>query len=301
MKTTCERITFEKARSSFFLAATIEGRSRQTLNLYEYSLDSLARYMEPTSPLEATSADVRRYLLTLTDAGYAPATIATHVKELKVFFNFLASEGHLEKSPIDRIRGPKLPRSYPYVLSEEEADRLLKAARGRTPDAKRNLAMLLFFLDTGVRVSELCGLTLEDVSLATYQAKVDGKTGERTVHFGKETAKALSAHLKARGFIPHEDSFFVVGQNRLRRDTALKIVKRLGEKAGITGKRVSPHTLRHTSATFWIKNGGDTVSLRRQLGHVDHRMVDVYVNLVGRDLAEAHGKYSPLRRVLGRR
>lgn len=133
----------------------------------------------------------------------------------------------------------------------------------------------------------------------TYNAKVDGKTGERTVHFSEETAKALSTYLKARGVLAHEDSFFVIGENRLRRDTCLKIIKRLGEKAGIDKKkRLSPHTLRLTAATFWIRNGGDTVSLRRQLGHVDHRMVDVYVNLVGRDLAEAHSKYSPLKRVM---
>ena len=152
-------------------------------------------------------------------------------------------------------------------------------------------------------MSELTGLNVDDVELATYTARVNGKTGERTVHYGKTTAKALSSYLKSRGFIPHEDAFFVSiskGKNRLTRSGVLQLVKKLGNKAGISGKRVSPHTLRHTAATFWIKNGGDTVSLRRQLGHVDHRMVDVYVNLVGKDLAEAHSKYSPLKRIIGK-
>lgn len=158
--------------------------------------------------------------------------------------------------------------------------------------------MIMFFLDTGLRVSELCGITLDDINFTAYNARVSGKTGERTVHFSKETAKALSRYLKARGLIAHEDRLFVVGENRLRRDTCLKIIKRLGVKAGIDKKkRVSPHTLRHTAATFWIKNGGDATTLQRQLGQVDPRMVDVYVNLVGKDLAEAHSKYSPLKRI----
>ncbi len=183
--------------------------------------------------------------------------------------------------------------------------KLLRVARGTTFTAKRNYAMIMFFLDTGVRVSELCNLTLDDVNLATLTAKINqGKGGkDRVVHFSKETAKPLSTHLKARSIIPYEDAFFVSMEgNRMRRDSVLKIIKRLGIKAGIEKrKRLSPHTLRHTCATFWIKNGGDPVSLQRQLGQSDPRMIDVYVNLVGRDLREAHSKYSPVSRVLDRK
>lgn len=249
--------------------------------------------------------DKRRYMLMLKDAGYSIATIATHHKELKVFYNFLLNEEHVTKNPTTPIKAPKQPRVYPYVLSEEEIDKLLKVTNGNTFEAKRNYAILLTFIDTAIRVSELCSLKLEDVCFATYTIKINqGKGGkDRVVHFSKDTAKALSSYIKKRGFVAHEDSFFLTKQNNsLSRDTVFRIIKKLGVKACIDRKRrVSPHTLRHTSATFWIKNGGDPVSLQRQLGQNDPRMVDVYVNLVGRDLKEAHSKYSPLQRVLGRK
>lgn len=294
MKTT-NTAEWQRIRDSFFLAATIDGKSPKTISLYELVINRFVDFMSPRTPLETTPNDIRLFLLGLQERGYAKTYQFTHYKEIKVLLNFLVSEGHLEKSPMAGIKGPKLPRCYPYVLSEEEIDLLVKAARGTTFEAKRNYAILLFFVDTGVRVSELTNLSLDDVKLATYIARVDGKTGERIVHFGKTTAKALSAYLKARGFIAHEDAN--KGRNRMTRSGVLQMIRKLGKKANIIGKRVSPHTLRHTAATFWIKNGGDTVSLRRQLGHVDPRMVDVYVNLVGKDLAEAHRKYSPLKRL----
>lgn len=298
MKT--KNLSYQKIRDSFFLATTIEGRSHHTLELYEYILASFERFLNDKNPLEAEAGNIRRYLLSLSEKGYKKATIATHYKKLHAFYNFLSSEGIIEKNPLSLVKSPKLPRCYPYVLSEEEVVKLLRVARGKTFEDKRNYAMLLFFLDTGARVSEVTGLTLDDVSLATYTARVRGKgERERTVHFGKETAKTLSAYLRSRGVLPHEDTFFVSRRGEgLGRHAVLRMVKRLGGKAGIVGKRVSPHTLRHTSATFWVKNGGDPVSLQRQLGQSDPRMVDVYVNLVGRDLKEAHSKYSPLKRLL---
>ena len=237
--------------------------------------------------------------MSLSEKDYKKSTIGTHLKELRVFYNFLSTEECIEKNPTEGVMGPKIPRSYPFVLSEEEVDKMIKVTKGTKFVSKRNYAILLFLLDTGVRVSELTNLLLENIDLSTYTAKVDGKTGERTVHFGKSTVKALSAYLKKRGFMPHENSFFVTSfGDSLTRHGVLWIIKDIGKKAGIVGKRVSPHTLRHTAATFWIKNGGDTVSLQRQLGQKDPRMIDVYVNLVGRDLAEAHRKYSPLKRLL---
>lgn len=286
---------------SFFLAATIEGKSKRTLELYDETLKPFAEFIKPKSLLEATSNDIRSFVFDLQKKNRARATIYTHLKELRVFYNYVFTD-RKEENPMANIKAPKLPKSYPYVLSEDEVDRLLKAIKGRDFEAKRNYAIILFFLDTGVRVSELVGLNLDDVSLATYTAKVSGKTGERTVHFGQITAKALASYLKKRGFLAHEDAFFVSvvsGGNRLTRSGVQQIIRKLGQKAGVDKKkRVSPHTLRHTCATFWIKNGGDPVSLQRQLGQSDPRMVDVYVNLVGKDLKEDHNKYSPLKRLI---
>jgi integrase/recombinase XerD len=295
-----QKTDYLQARESFFLAAQVEGKSKRTLELYEQTLTKFEDFMKGKNILEASTNDIRQFLFDLEKQGFAKATLYTHHKELRVFYNFLLSENHINDSPMKAIKAPRLPRIYPYVLSEEDVNKLLKAIKKNNLVGKRDYAIILTFIDTGVRVSELINLSLEDVSLATYTMRVRGKGDrERVVHFSKETAKALSIYIKARGFIAHEDAFFVSKNSQpLYRSCVLHMLKRLAKRAKITDKRVSPHTLRHTSATFWIKNGGDTISLRTQLGHVDTRMVDVYVNLVGKDLREAHRKYSPVSRIL---
>ncbi len=292
---------YQKIRSSFFLALTIEGRSKHTLELYEYTLKSFEKFLGDKTPLEAETNDIRQYLLALSQRNYAKATIYTHHKQLKAVYNFLVAEDFLAKQPMANIKAPQIPRCYPYVLSEEDVLKLLRIAKGRTYEAKRNYAIVLFLLDTGIRVSELINLKLDDVNLATLTAKIiQGKgSKDRVVHFSKQTGKSLSSYLKARGVNPYEDRFIISKQGEpIKRHAVLRMIKRLGVKAGIAGKRVSPHTFRHTFATFWIKNGGDPVSLQRQLGQSDPKMVQTYVNLVGRDLKEAHSKYSPLKRLI---
>ncbi len=116
MRTTENKNTYEKAKSSFFLAATIEGRSQETLNLYEYALGAFENYSKPVSPIEATTSDIRGYVLNLIDRDFARATVATHIKELRVFYNFLVSEDYLEKSPMTGIKTPKLS----HVISKPE-------------------------------------------------------------------------------------------------------------------------------------------------------------------------------------
>ncbi len=187
-------MSYKEIRDSFFLAATIEGRSEQTLALYENTLRQFEKYLETETPLVADSIKIRRFIAQLTKRELAKATIATHVKELNVFYNFLTSENYIETNPMKLIKAPKAPRCYPYVLSEEDVLKLLKVTKGKSFTAKRNYAMIIFFLDTGVRVSELCNINLDDISLATLTAKINlGKGGkDRVVHFSKDTAKALT-------------------------------------------------------------------------------------------------------------
>ncbi len=284
---------YQKIKSTFFLAATIEGRSNNTIEQYDYVLKPYERFLGDKTPIEASTHDLRQYILKLSEKGYKKSTIYTHHKILKVFYNFLVAEEHVTVNPIAKIKAPRFPRSYPYVLSEEDVLKLFRVAKGKTFEHKRNYSILVFLLDTGVRVSELCRLNIEDVNLATLTAKISEAKGgkDRVVHFSKQTARALSKYLKTRGVDPYEDRFFTSRHiEPIKRHAVLRMMKRLGDKAKLKGKRISPHTLRHTCATFWIKNGGDPVSLQRQLGQSDPRMVDVYVNLVGKDLKEAHSK-----------
>ncbi len=171
---------------------------------------------------------------------------------MRAFFNFLEADELIESSPVKAVKSPKIPRVFPYVLSEEEVHKLLLAAKGKSFSAKRNYAMLCLFLDTGIRVSELCNLKLDDIKFATMSIKVIGKGNkERVILFSKKCAKALMKYIKARSFVPFEDILFVNKEGEpFKRRGILQIIHRLGKKAGIKGKRVSPHTLRHTFATL---------------------------------------------------
>ena len=289
-------LTFTKAKESFFLAVQVEGRSKRTLDLYEVALKAFESYFVNRNPVEATPMEIRKYLLHLQDKGYAKATVYTHQKELRVFYNFLASEELIEKNPMNGIKQLRIPKIYPYVLSEEDIDKLLVAAKGKRYESKRNLAILKMFLDTGLRVSELSDLVLDDIDFTTMSIKVVGKGHkERTVFFGRTTAKSLKSYIVVRGNIPFEDRIFVTRQGGcLDRLVILKIVNRIGKRAGLHDKRVCPHTLRHTFATLYIKRGGSPFVLQRLLGHSDIKTVMVYVNLVGKDLREDYFRHSPL-------
>ena len=291
-----EPITLEKAKETFFLACQCEGRSKQTLDLYHYILKSFDKFLDGRAITEVTPTDIRRYLFHLTDKGYSKSTVYTHHKNLRAFFNFLVAEGLMDKSPVDPIKSPKVPKVFPYVLSEEEVLQLLGAAKGHLFTHKRNYAMVCLMLDTGIRVGELVNLKMDDISFASMTLKVKGKGEiERTIIFSKKSAKAMTAYIGARGHQPYEDALFISQQgNALKRNSVLQIVKRLGDKAGLHDKRVCPHTLRHTFATLYIKRGGSPFVLQRLLGHSDIKTVMVYVNLVGKDLREDYFRHSPL-------
>lgn len=288
-------LTFNKAKESFYLMAQVEGRSKETLKLYDYVLNRFQQFLED-KPLEQIEAnDIRQYLFQLSDKGYSKSTVYTHHKELSALFRFLASEGAITSNPMENIKAPTLPKEFPYALAEEEIAKLLRTTKGNTFTAKRNYAIICLLLDSGMRASELTSLKLDDLNLAACQATVKGKGQKtRTVLFGKKCAKALSAYLKARSFIPYEDCLFVTQEgNPLNRVSHRRTLARLAEKAGLQDKKVCPHTLRHTFATFYIKRGGNPFVLQRLLGHSDIKTVMIYVNLVGRDLREDYFRHSP--------
>jgi integrase/recombinase XerD len=280
------------AREDYLLSCQVEGKTKRTLGLYADVTGRFACFVQGKALEDVAPHDVRSYLATL---NCSTVTVNIHCRTLRAFFSFLAKNGYIKSNPMDGITTPKVPRVFPYVLSEEEVSALLKVAK---PDV-RDYTILLFLLDTGVRASELCGISVDDVSLAVRSTRVFGKGAkERTVYFSDVTARALARWLSVRNPSDYETALFVgrLGE-ALTASGVLQIVRRVGKKAGLEGKRVSPHTLRHTFATLYVKEGGDAHSLQQMLGHTTTKMAEAYVNLVGRDLADAHRKYSPVGRL----
>jgi len=211
---------------------------------------------------------------------------------------------HLKENPLEGVRLLKTPKQYPKVLSEPEVLALLKMARVQaqaqagTWHGKRNYALLLTFLDAMLRLRELIDLELQDINLQTRSLRVRHGKGdkERYVYMGRRLTKAMRDWLAVRGHVPGADWVFVSRSGeKLDPRNVQRILERLGRKAGV---KVSPHMLRHTGATLFIRNGGDPFSLQRLLGHSDIQTTMVYVHMAGSALREAHAKASPVDRLL---
>lgn len=290
-----DQATLTVAKEEYLMCCQVDGKARRTLELYELVTRLFLEYLDG-EPI--TTNRIRGFLIDLSDTRNT-TTVNIYTRSLRTFCRYLVDNNYLDEDPMACIRTPKVPKVFPFILTEQEVSDLVKAAKKE----KRDLAVFLFLLDTGVRASELCNLELDDINLATRNARVFGKgSKERIVYFSDTTAKAISRWLSSRPQAEHENAVFLNRKREpLTRHGLLKIIKRLGELAGIEGKRVSPHTIRHVFATMFIKEGGDPHSLQLLLGHESTKMAERYVNLVGRDVAEAHRKFSPVGRLERRR
>lgn len=242
-----------------------------------------------------SSASVRAFITHAMDLGYSTSTINHTIRAARALFNYFVDEGRLEASPLARIRLLRMEKKIIETFSNDHIDRLLSECDRKTFIGLRDYAMILTMLDTGLRISELCGLKTTDIDWSSGFLRVLGKgSKERVVPFGTSVHKALRQYLERRGDINGESHVFLSHfAEPLDRRVVRVILRKLGEKAGMTGVRVSPHTLRHTFAKNWILNGGDPFSLQRILGHTTQQMVSQYVNLATEDIRAQHAKFSP--------
>jgi site-specific recombinase XerD len=281
--------------------ARVEGRSKKTLELYGWVFEHFLGFIGERSPAEIHSGLMRQYFASLQDRGFAQASLGMQYRVLHAFFNWLKREGLVTANPMDGINPPRQPKQYPFVLEESQVRALLAACDKSTVQGVRNYAMLLLFVDCGLRLNELIGLRLGDVSLAQRSLKVHGKGArDRIVFMGARTAKALRRWLELRGFkTTFSDALFIDRKGEpLKRRWVQQVIARLGAKAGIKGVRVSPHTLRHTAATLAVKNGMEPFALQRLFGWENIQTALKYVHMAGTALREAHAKASPVDRLL---
>lgn len=302
---TVTRRTFEwlsEAFEAFQLYARIEGRSSKTLEVYRVAFQDVLSFLgEEIALADIGAGDIRRWIAHKLDAGYSKVTVNIRLRALRALFNWLVREGYLTESPLANVKQLRTPRQYPYVLSEQQVTALLRVIKRDSWTGKRNWAMLLTFIDAMLRLSELIGLELADVNLQARSIRVRHGKGdrERVVFMGKRLTRAMHDWLSARGHYVGEDRVFITRQgSKLDSRNVQRILERYAEKAKLTDVRVSPHTLRHTGATLFVKYGGDPFSLQKLLGHSDISTTMVYVHMAGTALREAHAKASPVDRLL---
>ncbi len=287
-------------REAFLLFLRLErGRAENTVRAYASDLEDFARWLsslnfipwsEISSPQEAWREALAAYLSDLSDRGIQPATAKRRIAALRAFTRYLEENGQLQEGVLRGVRGPKRDLTLPQVLTESEVVTLLESIRDGDPLSLRDRALFELLYSSGLRVSELVGLTFMSIRWEGEFLRFIGKGDkERIVPFGKTAAEALRRYLEfgrpilsARGQKSKTrttDRVFLNARGSpLTRQGFWKILKERARAAGIL-KPLSPHTLRHSFATHLLAHGADLRAVQELLGHVDIRTTQIYTHI----------------------
>lgn len=279
--------------------ASDRGYSPHTVRAYE---TDLTRYFEWASrasvdPFAPSHRQLRLYLAELDTARYSRRTIARRLSSLRSFFAYLMEQGVVASDPASVLVTPKMPARLPKLVPAEELAALLDAPDPATPVGVRDRALLEVLYATGVRVSELTGLDLRDVDLASGQLRVLGKgSKERIVPLHRLGVARLRTYLAdARPALDKRGAdavFLSVRGNRLSSDAVRRLMKTHLATAGST-LSLSPHALRHTFATHLVDAGADLRTVQELLGHVALSTTQIYTHVGRRRLKDVHRDAHP--------
>lgn len=287
--------TLRSAFHAFLVAKRVEGHRKKTLVWYDYIFSSAAKVLGADIPVTTLSTiRLRQYLVSLEERGLSRVSLADHLRGLRTFTRWCVAEGLILSDPSSGIQKIRIPRQFPKLVSEEDVERLLKVCDTATYEGNRNYAMLLLFVDCGLRRGEILSLTPSDVNLLVRSILVHHGKGDksRMVFIGKRTAIAIRRWLEMRHHPVDFPLFCSRKGHHLNPRSLVTILERLAKKAGITAK-VSPHRLRHTAATMMAKAGMNAFELAQLLGHSDVKTTMIYTHLGGMALREAHARASP--------
>jgi integrase/recombinase XerD len=278
------------------------GLAPNSIAAYQSDLRLFAEFLElhgVTAWHRVRRDDILDFLDDCKLSDQAPSTLARRLVTIKIFFRFMASEKMIEQDVTEVMDGPRLWRILPDFLSEAEVKKLLAVFhRAADPLTQRNRTMLEMMYASGLRVSELIGLRIDEVLFEQSVLRVTGK-GDKTriVPFGREAEKHLRVYLKQvrPGLIKGENppEVFVSKSGRaLTRARVWKIVKDAARDAGIR-KNIYPHALRHSFASHLLSNGADLRVIQELLGHADISTTQIYTHVETERLAQVHKAFHP--------
>lgn len=278
----------------------VKQASANTIASYMRDIRQFSQWLrnnENTDVLDATQLNISDFLAHLENEGRTGATISRNLASLKNFYAYVVSSGFLEKTPVTEIRIDRGEKKLPQILTGREIELLL--AQPVCVDAKgyRDKAMLELMYATGIRVSELIELNVEDVLLEQGIIKCNSAKKSRIIPLYPAALKALSGYLKdIRSSMlasPDEPALFVnISGVRMSRQGFWKILKHYQESAHIE-KEITPHTLRHSFAVHLLENGADLGSLQELMGHRDISSTQMYTHLVNQKLKSVYEKCHP--------
>jgi integrase/recombinase XerD len=279
-----------------------DGLSRNTLESYRRDLSKFAEWLQSQrsiSILETTHVDIQGFLAYLYTQQKAKATSTSRaISSLKRLFRYLLRQNKIAVDPTLQIATPKLPRSLPKSLTEEDVELLLNAPDVETPLGMRDRTMFEVLYATGLRVSELVGLSVAQVSLDMGVVRVMGKgSKERLVPLGEEALDWLQRYLQEMrpGLMAGRLSgaMFVTHRGEaMTRQMFWFLIKKHAQHGGIH-KPLSPHTLRHAFATHLLNHGADLRVVQMLLGHADISTTQIYTHVARERLKALHSKHHP--------
>ena len=273
--------------------------SQNTVSSYLRDISQFADYLQARGPelLEVTAETVQSYMDWMLSRGKSAASVTRFLASVKSFYNFQIFSGKVKANPAKGVAAAKAERKYPKILTSKEVDLFLEQPQCVDAKGFRDHAMLELLYATGIRVSELITLDLEDLNLAAGFIHCSSKGKERIIPLYRTAVKALQDYawkIRPQLISDEEETALFVNMNgeRMSRQGFWKIIKYYQEKAGIE-KEITPHTLRHSFAVHLLENGADLRSIQEMLGHADISSTQIYTHVVKVNLKDVYQKAHP--------
>lgn len=271
-----------------------------TINSYVRDLSQFQAWLMAdgvTDLRKVRKEDVGAYLQHMSGEGKSPATITRSTASIRSFYNYLMHDGSVKANPAKSITAMKVERKYPEILTNREVELFLEQPKCVDEKGFRDHAMLELLYATGIRVSELIGLDVNDVNLSVGFVRCRSKEKERIVPLYPAAVKALEDYvrdIRPRLIADEEENALFVNMSgeRMSRQGFWKIIKYYQEKAGIE-KDITPHTLRHSFAVHLLENGADLRSIQEMLGHADISSTQIYTHVIKKQLKDVYNKAHP--------
>ncbi len=286
----------------FLYYLTVEkGLSDNTIEAYRHDLNRFLNHLREKGMEDLSKVgkvNLQAFFVGLKHHGLSARTIARNQVTLRSFFRFLVLEGILKTNPAQDLESPKTAKNLPNILTFREVEQLLEQPDLKTYLGIRDRAMIELLYATGMRVSELIHLPMNQANLEAGYALIYGKgSKERIVPLGSEAIKWITVYLQTvrnRLSKGRENPLLFIGRSGkgMSRQRFWKSIKGYGRRAGIR-KRMTPHLLRHSFASHLLERGADLRSVQMMLGHVDISTTQIYTHVTGERLKKVHQKYHP--------
>lgn len=274
--------------------------AKNTMEAYARDLNRMADALMEEHILEidrVKEITLQSYIRRMEQSGRRPSTVARAVASIKAFFRYLERNGEVAKNPALQLKAPHIEKEIPHVLTPEETVRLLKQPEGDSVKSIRDRAMLELLYATGIRVSELIQLRVEDVNLPMEYLLCSQSKRERVIPFGRSARRALEKYLEhARPSMVQDASqellFTNLSGQKMSRQGFWKLVRQYAKAAGIEGE-ITPHTLRHSFAAHLVNNGADLYAVQEMMGFADLSAAQAYAKMHRVSIREEYTKAHP--------